>query len=219
MRILKGEKGIGEYVRTSSGLIFLIESLGFKSVFKIADEVNISSGIYTFKLDRNQKLGMITPIWTPSLPVKTGWTNFDLLLKSSDSKALSAHLEGIKPSLLLFLRRLDCLTIKGPLGIFGKQVSIQIHRSVYHDNDAGVVTLRKVEDGHSSTEKYFQVKGIAKTYPQEDRRKGISESVVVLAFPLTENEEPKIGAQDVHAFLPLRSYGFKVCLHLPSSLS
>jgi hypothetical protein len=218
MRISKGEKGIGEYMRTSSAPIFLIGSLGFKSVFKIADEVSISSGTYTFKLDRNQKLGMITPIWTPSLPVTPRWTTFDLLLKSPDLEALSAYLKEIKPSLLLFLRRLRCLTIKGPLGFFGEQVSIEIHRSVDHD-DADFVTLRKVEDGHSSTVKYFRVKEIAKTYPQEDKRKGISESVVVLAFPLTENEEPKISAQDVHAFLPLRCYGFNVCLHLPSLLS
>ena len=211
---MKGEKGIGEYTRASSAPISLIGSLGFKSVFKIADEVSIASGIYTFKLDRNQKLGMITPIWTPSLPVEVGWTNFDLLLKSSDPKALSAHLKGIKPSLFLFLRRLRCLTIKGPLGSLGEEVSIEIHRSMFNDD---VVTLRKVEDGHSSTEKYFKTKGIAKTYPQEDKRKDISESVVVLAFPLTENEEPKISSQDVYAFLPLRSYGFNVCVYLSSS--
>jgi hypothetical protein len=92
-------------------------------------------------------------------------------------------------------------------------MSIDIHRSAHHDsNDADIVTLRRVVDGLSSSEKYFKVKVIAKTYLQEDKRKGISESAVVLAFPLTENEGPNIGIQAVHAFLPLRSYGFSVCL-------
>jgi len=52
------------------------------------------------------------------------------------------------------------------------------------------------------------VRQIVKTYTQEEKRKGISESAVVLAFPLTENEEPKTDSQAVHSFLPLRSYGF-----------
>jgi hypothetical protein len=213
MCLLAGEKGIGENLWRSCVSILLIRSLGFKSVFKIADEVDISSGMYTFKLDRNGKLGMITPIWTPSLTVKPGWTTFDLHLKSPDLAALTVHLKEIRPSLLLFLRRLRCLTIKGPLGFFGEHMSIEIHCSIHpNDVDADVVSLQRIENGNRSSEKYFKVQQAAKTYTQEEKRKGISESVIVLAFPLTENEEPKTEAQSVHAFLPLRSYGFNVRL-------
>lgn len=169
--------------------------------------------MYTFKLDRNGKLGMITPIWMPSLTVKPGWTTFDLHLKSPDLAALALHLKEIRPSLLLFLRRLRCLAIQGPLGFLGEHVLIEIHRSIHREDiDADVVSLQRVEDGNLSSEKYFRVQQVTKTYTQEEKRKGISESVIVLAFPLTENEEPKTEAQPVHAFLPLRSYGFNVRL-------
>jgi hypothetical protein len=192
--------------------ILLTESPGFKSVFKIADEVDISSGVYTFRLDRKQKLGMITPIWLPSLAVEPGWTTFDLHLKSTDLRALSAHLKEIKPSLLLFLRKLRRLTIQGPLGFLEEQVSIEIHlKGANVDLDADTVTLRRDEDGDCYSEKYFRVKNLVDTYTKEEKRKGVSESTIVLAFPLAGDGTPEIGAQDVHAFLPLRSYGFNVC--------
>ena len=38
------------------------KGVGFKSVFKIADVVWIKSGYYSFKLDKSQPLGMITPL-------------------------------------------------------------------------------------------------------------------------------------------------------------
>src|ERR1700693_1612055 len=120
----------------------LIENTGFKSVFKIADIVHISSGKYTFKLDRRQgELGMITPIWTPCLRVVPGYTTFDLeLSKSADPVELSTDLKDIKPSLLLFLRRLRTVTIDGPIDHLGRNATVEIHR----DNiDADVVHLHR----------------------------------------------------------------------------
>ena len=38
------------------------KGIGFKSVFKVADVVHISSGPFQFKLDRRETLGMIAPI-------------------------------------------------------------------------------------------------------------------------------------------------------------
>jgi hypothetical protein len=183
-------------------------SLGFKSVFKVADVVHISSGIYTFTLDRREELGMITPIWAPSLPVVLEGTTFDLELSgSADPMMLSAHLKDIQPTLLLFLRKLRYMTIEGPIGPQGRIATIEIHRDKV---DADIVSLQRIEYGRSSVKRYFRVTHVTQTYPGEERRRNVTHSNLVLAFPLTETEAPQISVQSVHAFLPLRSYGFTV---------
>jgi hypothetical protein len=181
--------------------------IGFKSVFKVADVVHISSGRYTFTLDRREELGMITPKWAPSLPEVSG-TTFDLELSSSaDPKMLSAHLKDIQPTLLLFLRKLRYMTIEGPIGPQGRTATIEIHRDKV---DTDIVSLQRIEYGRSSVKRYFRVTHVTQTYPGEERRRDVTHSNLVLAFPLTETEAPQISVQSVHAFLPLRSYGFTV---------
>ena len=44
----------------------------------------------------------------------------------------------------------------------------------------------------------------------EEKREGVSSSEIVLAFPVTRDEHPVISDQNVHAFLPLRPFGFNV---------
>lgn len=39
------------------------KGIGFKSVFKVADMVWVSSGNATFRFDRDSVLGMNVPIW------------------------------------------------------------------------------------------------------------------------------------------------------------
>jgi hypothetical protein len=164
--------------------------------------------MYTFTLDRREELGMITPIWAPSLPVVPGRTTFDLELSSSaDPKMLSAHLKDIQPTLLLFLRKLRYVTIEGPIGPQARTATIEIHRD---DVDMDIVSLRRIENERSSIERYFRVTHVTQTYLREERRKNVTQSNVVLAFPLTETSAPQISIQSVHAFLPLRSYGFTV---------
>ncbi|KAE9371829.1 hypothetical protein N431DRAFT_559247 [Stipitochalara longipes BDJ] len=46
------------------------KGIGFKSVFKAADVVWISSGPCSFKFDKNKQLGIIAPIWD-AFPVET----------------------------------------------------------------------------------------------------------------------------------------------------
>ena len=41
------------------------KGIGFKSVFKIAQEAHIHSPPYSFKFDKGRELGMIIPIWVP----------------------------------------------------------------------------------------------------------------------------------------------------------
>ncbi|KAM5358865.1 hypothetical protein ACJZ2D_014924 [Fusarium nematophilum] len=71
------------------------KGIGFKSVFKVADVAWIRSGKYSFKFDRSEKLGMITPIWAdPPFETTPGFTS--IVLSLSKSCAVDDLIRGIK---------------------------------------------------------------------------------------------------------------------------
>ncbi|KZP18490.1 hypothetical protein FIBSPDRAFT_1046178 [Athelia psychrophila] len=179
------------------------------SVFRVADVVHIASGDYKFKLDRREELGMITPIWDDSSPAghaTPGGTAFVLeLAKSEDPKEIAARLVELSSSLLLFLRRLRSLSISTGLGDPNLDRSIVI-KCIEAENQ--VVQVQKTENGVTSSHQYFMTKKSISTFAEDPRRQGISKSEIVLAFPLDDAGRPHISPQTVHAFLPLRDYGF-----------
>ncbi|KAI0260315.1 hypothetical protein BC834DRAFT_901531 [Gloeopeniophorella convolvens] len=177
------------------------KGIGFKSVFTVADQVHISSGPYIFHFDRNEQLGMITPVNGSAYPVRPGWTTFHLRLSPSESGAeLSTQLRDVRPTLLLFLRQLRALSVN----IAG--ASIQVRRT--DDPEHGMACLERVEGGVHKEERFILVRHVAQTPTGQSGRENIKESEIVLAFPVTEAQDPVLERQNVHAFLPLRCYGF-----------
>ena len=90
------------------------KGIGFKSVFKVADVVWISSREYTFKFDKKERLGMISPIWAdfpePRLPE---YTSFLLQLPEDyDEEELVQDLIAFDPTLLIFLRRVNEINLR-----------------------------------------------------------------------------------------------------------
>ena len=79
------------------------------------------------------------------------------------------------------------------------------------DGDRDMVSLERILNGTRDMERYILVRHTAQMPVGEPGREGVKESEIVLAFPVTENQDPVTKQQDVHAFLPLRCYGFKVC--------
>lgn len=197
------------------------KGIGFKSVFTVANEVHISSGPYTFHFDRTAQLGMITPVWGSAYPRRRGWTTFHLRLAPSENGTdLSAQLSGLRPTLLLFLRQLRSLNVIAP-GV-AQHGALQIRREDGPGDD--LVSLERIRDGERTVERYVLVRHLARTPSQEPGREGIEQSEIMLAFPVTESGEPVIEMQEVHAFLPLRCYGFNVspllygCIYITFSL-
>jgi hypothetical protein len=91
------------------------KGIGFKSVFKVADVVWISSGHYSFKFDKKETLGMIAPIWE-KFPegenLLPGYTS--ILLQLSDDynpEELVAEIKSLDPRLLIFLRNLRQINV------------------------------------------------------------------------------------------------------------
>ncbi|KAJ6593332.1 hypothetical protein B0H19DRAFT_1246120 [Mycena capillaripes] len=178
------------------------KGIGFKSVFKVADKVFISSRPYRFSFDKHAELGMITPAWAEDCPGREGWTQFTLHLANTIDKAqLKLYLADVDPTLLIFLRKLRHLDIDLNNSSFVVQRLdlqsglIRLHR---HDRLTGV---------HVESQ-YLPVNRLIKTSSGEKKRPNIPETEVVLAFPLELDGSPNISPQAVHAFLPIRKYGF-----------
>jgi hypothetical protein len=103
---------LGRSIKTNRGVVYIGEKgLRFKSIFKIARVVHITSRDYSFKFDREELLGIVTPIWAPfPTDVKQGHTNFllELCLQSTGESERDPRLQlrKLDHSLLLFLRKL-----------------------------------------------------------------------------------------------------------------
>ncbi|KZT00825.1 uncharacterized protein LAESUDRAFT_687552 [Laetiporus sulphureus 93-53] len=183
------------------------KGIGFKAVFVVATKVHVASNLYTFRFDRDGPLGMINPIWDNSHAVEPNWTTFRLDIAEEEHMGnLNKQLRELQPSLLLFLRKLRSVDLHVAANRNNPARSIKISRN---DPAPDVVELERSEDGASILKRrYIIVKRTTVTDPEEPKREGIERSEVVLAFPMTAEQEPLFEDQYIHAFLPMSRYGF-----------
>ncbi|MCJ1379785.1 hypothetical protein MMC17_002888 [Xylographa soralifera] len=212
---------IGQSTKPVEGCIGK-KGIGFKSCWKIANIVAISSGPYSFKFDRSKDLGMIAPITAvfPSHQYLKGFTQFLLELQTQEKEEqLKKEFKNLPPTLLMFLRRLRCLRID-----FGNNAYKEIRCEPNQQGDLLCLTTKdKEERGVELTTKvsYIVAKHKIRAHVGEPKRKGVSETEIVLGFPMSANGSPLGATQNAHAFLPLRDYGFKFMIQadflLPAS--
>jgi len=195
------------------------KGIGFKSVFRIAGSVYITSGHYSFMFTDKEPLGRLAPVWT-DFPEKryTGFTSILLQLHQNvDPDVLVRELKSLDGRLLMFLQNL-------------REVEID----VFAHYQSSVITLRR-QDAASEYRglqsrilqpdyfsPYLLFRYPTSNLPPTTRRKGRTESEIVLAFPskpspITTVSAPSrkrhlVETHKVYAFLPIRDYGFKVFL-------
>jgi hypothetical protein len=184
------------------------KGIGFKSVFKVADVVWVQSGFYSFKFDRRQKLGMITPIWS-TFPDKNlkGFTSILLQLSADyDEADLLRELKTFEPRLLIFLNRLKEINISISQEN-GRVWQTNLSRSDYpgYLGEYQQVNLRQ----DAMDMEYTVTKFIVGDLPSNAKRPGSSTTTIWLAFPTTQTGQRDVPSQSVYAFLPIRDYGFK----------
>ena len=183
------------------------KGIGFKSVFKAADRVWISSRGYSFKFEKKNPLGMITPIWA-DFPPQAGTaiknqTSFYLQLSEDyDSELLVKGLKSIDARVLIFLRNL-------------KQIDVTV---VEKDGKTWRRCVSKIDSGGSATNitKLKQdghiLEYIVSRHSVKQSKDGSDDkSEVLLAFPIIP-PEAELPPQQVYAFLPIRDYSFTVSL-------
>lgn len=211
---------VGGSNKTSKEGFIGAKGIGFKSVFKIAQEAHIHSPPYSFKFDKGRELGMIIPIWVPEEEVLVDSTKdcqtSILLLPPADGN-FTEYLHTFKiisPTLLLFLPKLKRLEIllheKQAHG--GEVITRRNLRSKVDEGDNFItLTVEDSSSPHPEVEhRYRKTTGRWKAREGEKQREGVKTSETVLAFPVTSKGTPLESSQDVHAFLPIRDFGFKV---------
>lgn len=181
-------------------------------MFKVADVVNVASGFYEFKFDRNKPIGMMLPILAPfpragRVP---NHTQFLLQLKSEDYyDEVLGDLEGIEPQLLMFLRRLKKLHISTP----ATNKTYRILTDEFNDDFGGeTVTISERDEDRGSVKKmkYIVQRYDVRNLPPDSQREGITTSEAMLAFPIRDRITPRVKRQKAFAFLPIDDFGFRV---------
>ncbi|KAI1651515.1 uncharacterized protein F4817DRAFT_356018 [Daldinia loculata] len=212
------------------------KGIGFKSVFKAAWKVHIQSGDYSFTFTHRKGdsgMGMISPEWCkPTEEIPTPLTRITLFLHPNDvlgtedarRQNILNQLNELQPTMLLFLKKLKQIKVH-----IYDDAGTEISSSLLEINHAKQVSNRILEKIHTqggntthTTQRYHIVEYIARnlphnenrTYsPQEAASKAYSTAPVVLAFPLSYDDEPFIEQQEVFAFLPVRRAGFNFLIH------
>lgn len=183
------------------------KGIGFKSVFKVADVVSISSGLYSFNFDKKRELGMIAPMWCEfPAKIKLGYTSFILNLSTTCDKAeIVRELRRLDSKSMIFLRRLRAMTVT--ITSYGDQnLKTVLKRQDSIGSVFNVITFYR----DAYYQRYIVYKQLVKGLLGEEKRPGISESEISLAFPLSEQGVPVLTSQLLYAFLPIREYGFEV---------
>jgi hypothetical protein len=197
------------------------KGIGFKSVFKVANVVHISSKGYRFKLDRRCMLGMIAPIFEAFPPenligglhsqIERSQTQLLLeLLGEVEFNGIIDELKKIKPQILLFLRKIRKLIIHTP----EEDVQFEIQRDTedkdVDGNETATLTTTFLRSNKTAKEKYLIIRRLENTSVKDDRRENVEVTEAILAFPVDEQGRPLAHAQDTYAFLPINDYGFNV---------
>jgi hypothetical protein len=212
------------------------KGIGFKSTFMAAWKVQIQSGPFSFYFQHREGdsgIGMITPIWfEPETDLPWPMTRTTLYFHDNGNPGnLQTRRDGIikqifdlQGTALLFLQNLQRINIvlfdENGQTIRSKQTTM-----VKSDRD-GMIRLRTIESrGIISTQRMTQfyvashtainlAKNENRTYTEaEDEAKAYATARVCVAFPMCDNDEPIIGAQELFAFMPVRKVGFNVSAH------
>ncbi|KAF3057207.1 hypothetical protein GL218_06286 [Daldinia childiae] len=176
------------------------KGIGFKSVFRVAERVWISSRQYRFMFDKKEQFGMIAPKWAEFpesvLPAQTSF--YLKLSEVNASEDLAKELRDFDASLLVFLRRIRQVVLR----VHDKDNKVwerRLHKTLVLE-DGEPVTIVDVDQSQLRYHTFaYQVENL----PFEEKRSGSRTSELTLAFPTSGlPAQPSRSPQYVHALLP-----------------
>ena len=190
------------------------KGFGFKSVFSVANEVHVQSGLWSFQFRHHQDedgLGMVTPLdaTREDLPPEVT-TRITLRLTSSDPaeyKRLLEAITDIPDTTLLFLRQLPSIYVD-VTHTDGRKEVIKVRKVDSTPEKAQIEKSRDTNDNEElSVSAYHMFKHVVEKMPRNDRRLGQTATSVDLAFPIdpvTGRYQISPMGQYLFAYLPLQ---------------
>jgi hypothetical protein len=194
------------------------KGIGFKSFFKIAVAIHISSRGFSFKFDSRRLCGMIDPEWVefPKHHEQPGTTQFLLQLAPDAPKArIKSDLQAFDPIQLLFIRRLRTAEVS----VDGEVVTVireDFEEFQGYNGEVRRITVSKPGSQTQIVTNYMIVSNKIKVTHGSSKRVGIQETEVALGFPFT-SDSPVIHPQNAHNFLPIRKTSFFVSIAVVGS--
>jgi len=191
------------------------KGIGFKSVFVVSSQPHIFSGGYQFRFqeepDHQAELGYIVPYWVSEIPPEikdhSNRTCIVLPLKPGKQEGVARELETIAPETILFLSKLEELTIQ-----------IEDRKAIDVIRDDMNRPLVQFMTGDQYVE-FWLVEQEIPMPPDlhEEKREGITTRKVSVALPLTK----EVGSEgQVFAFLPTKeNSGFSFLVNADFILS
>jgi hypothetical protein len=195
------------------------KGIGFKAVFTVSDRPEIHSNGYHFRFDRSSPedlLGYIVPSWCGRRrDVAEEMTT--IILPAKKTVQFNADtFKDVDARILLFLSKLT------ELDFVYEDKSVHYARKA---TDSGLLrletTIRQAGNVEQASTEYLRVEVPFKMDDlREEKRPDFKTSSVVLAFPVNDkgNAAPQKTSQ-VHAFLPIRRYGFRFSIQADFILS
>ncbi|UPX10550.1 uncharacterized protein EKO05_0001202 [Ascochyta rabiei] len=191
------------------------KGFGFKSVFSIAEEVHIQSGLWSFgfKHCKGQRgLGMVTPLDIPPEVLPGDVTTRITLRYSSQAKdqyeRLTASVRHLPHTMIMFIQRIRTFHVAITDGQCERWST-----SKEYDSSKSRCTITKVhrksDAMDAKTWTFLLFSSIERYLPADERRKNRTEAKIELAFPIylvEDKEEPEVlnMGQHVFAYLPLQ---------------
>lgn len=191
--------------------------IGFKSVFKVADCVEVYSNDYRFKFDRHHPEWSghaadtpwhVIPVWLdqPTEPVEAEKTTFIIQLRNEEARAhLMEGLKTIRAELYLFLKWIKSISIKDEMS--GETWTVEDSGST---ND-GITTIK--QNGEEHRFKFFRREVTVPEHVKSDRltqeyRINVTKREIAVAFAIdaTGSLDPSPSTAmygGVYSFLPL----------------
>ena len=174
------------------------KGLGFRSVFKITNTPCISSNGYEFYFDKQKSYEkpFLLKNYQKALPNEfNNYTDTAIFLPYSIDSDEIYELESdfkskIKPKLILFLKKLNSISI-----IKNNQKYMFIEKE---NAKSEIFELSKLKNNDNKQEFFITRKTINVSNLNEEKRKGIQEREIVLAYP----KEVEESSSNIFAFLP-----------------
>jgi hypothetical protein len=191
------------------------KGFGFKSVFAIANEVQVQSGLWSLSF-RHRKgedgLGMVTPLDATPDTLPADVTTRITLRYSDETKQEYSHLleaiQDLPGTTILFLQKLRSIHIEVTKSASQTEKTSFAKRYCEIRTHCHITCSKEI--GFAKSEEkctYLLFGGTRKDMPPHERRPGRTSAQITLAFPIEPStQQPKLSEMGQHtfAYLPLQ---------------